>query len=76
MLHRIDDRDAAAYAGLERNFLARLIRQAHDFFAVGGHKRLVGRDHMLAGAQSAAHHVARDRRAADELDDDVDVGVV
>ena len=76
VLHRIDDGDAAAHAGLERDLLARFLGGAHDLLAVRGHERLVRRDHVLAGTESAQHHVARHGGAADELDDDVDVRVV
>ena len=48
----------------------------HDFLAVGRHERLVGRDDVLARFEGRHDHIARHRGAADELDDDVDVGVV
>ena len=76
VLHRIDDRDAAAHARLERDLPVRLCGSSHNLFAVGGHERLVGCDHVLAGAQRFQHHVLGNGRAADELDDDVDRGIV
>ena len=41
---------------------------------MGGHERLVGRDHVLARGERVEDHVACHRGAADELDDDVRVG--
>ena len=76
VLHRIDDGDAAAHAGLERDLSTSLLGRTHDLLAVRGHERLVGRDHVLARAQRAEHHIARHCGAADELDDDVDVRIV
>jgi len=37
---------------------------------------LVGRDHVLAGLEGAELEVERRARPADELDDDVDLGVI
>ena len=76
MLQRLDDGDAAADAGLEAHFQILLSGKVHDLVAEGGHERLVGSDHVLAGTQGAEHHVARGGGAADQLDDDIDLGVV
>ena len=76
MFQRVDDGDAAADGRLEGDLAVHLLRQMHDFLAMGRHERLVGRDDVLARLKCRHDHVARDRGAADELDDDVDVGVV
>ena len=76
VLHRVDDGDAAAHAGFERDLLAGLVGRAHDLFAVRCHERLVGRDHVLARLESAHHDVARHGGAADQLHHDVDVRIV
>ena len=76
MLQRLDDGDAAADAGFEAHFEVLLSGKVHDLVAESGHERLVGGDHVLAGTQGAEHHVARGGGAADQLDDDIDLGVV
>ena len=76
VLQRLDDGDTAADAGLEAHFQVLLAGKVHDLVAEGGHERLVGGDHVLAGAQRTKNHVARDGGTADQLDDDIDLGVV
>ncbi|MDT4827358.1 hypothetical protein FQZ97_607030 [compost metagenome] len=51
------------------------MRGREDLGAVHGEQRLVGRDHVLAGRDGLEHQLLGDAVAADELDDDVDVGV-
>ena len=48
MLQRHNDGDSAANAGLERDLHVLFGSQAHDLFAIGSHKRLVGGNHALA----------------------------
>ena len=76
MLQRLDDGDAAADAGLEAYFQVLFAGKVHDLVAERRHERLVGGDHVLTRAQGAEHHVARSGGAADQLDDDIDLGVV
>ena len=76
VLERVDDGDATADAGFERNLLACALGRLHDLLAMGGHERLVGRDHILARGECLEDHVACHRGAADELDHDVDAGIV
>ena len=52
---------------LERDLLARAFGRLHDLLAVGGHERLVGRDHVLARGERLEDHVARHRGAADAV---------
>ena len=48
MLQRVDDGDTAADGRLEGELAVHLLRQMHDFLAMGRHERLVGRDDVLA----------------------------
>ncbi len=75
VLQRTDDRDAAAHARLEEDVDAGFLRGVHDLLAVRRDERLVRRDHALAVPERGEHDVAGDPRAADELDDNVDLGV-
>ncbi len=51
------------------------MRGREDLGAVHREQRLVGGDHVLAGRDGLEHQLLGDAIAADELDDDVDVGV-
>ncbi len=53
-----------------------LLRGAEDLVAVQRDQRLVGGDHMLAVGDRLQHQLARRRVTADQLDDDVDLGIV
>ena len=71
----LDDRDAARDRRLERQDAALLLGQGRELGAMQGEQRLVGGDDMLARAQRRLHQTTRHAAgAADELDDDVDVG--
>ena len=76
VLERVDDGDATADAGFERDLLACALGRLHDLLAMGGHERLVGRDHVLARGERVEDHVACHRGAADQLDHNVDAGIV
>jgi len=69
----LDDRNAAAHRGLEGDHHAGPLRGGEDAVAVLREQGLVRRDHVLAVRNRIQHQVARDARAADQLDDDVDV---
>ncbi len=75
MLQRVDDGDGAADAGLEGDFQAVGLGQAHDLFASGSHQRLVSRNHGLAVLQRAHDDVLGNAGAADKLDYQVYLGV-
>jgi hypothetical protein len=74
LAQRLDDRDAAGHGGLEGHHHALGVR-GEDLGAMHGQQRLVGGDHVLAGGNGFHHQRAGDAVAADQLDDDVDVGV-
>src|SRR6185369_953254 len=73
LAQRLDDRDAAADRGLEGDHHALLLRGGEDLVAVGGEQRLVGGHDVLAVGDRLQHQRLRDRVAADQLDDDLDV---
>ena len=83
-VHRVDDGDAAADGGLVPELDAgragalRGVRLGDDGLDLGQavrDERLVGRDDVLARAQRAEDDVLGERRAAHDLDDEVDVVV-
>ena len=76
MRERIDDGDAAAHARLEGHLEASLGGQRENLLAIGGHERLVGGDHVLASLQRTRDNRMCDARATDELDDQIDIGIV
>ena len=76
VLQRIDDGNAAAHGRLEGQFLAGGLGSFHDLFAMRGHERLVGCDHILTGSERVQYDRARDGGAADELHHDIDLGIV
>ena len=73
---RLDDGDAAGHGRLEGHHHAFFLGRREDFIAVRGQQRLVGRDHVLTVGDRLQHQVLGDAVAADELDDDVDLGIV
>jgi hypothetical protein len=73
---RLDDGDAAGHGGLEGHHHAFELGLGEDFVAVMGDQRLVGGDHVLAVGDGLAHQVAGQIGAADQLDDDLHLGVV
>ncbi len=73
---RLDDRDAAGHGRLERDDHALLLRGGENLVAVQRHQRLVGGDDMLAVGNGLQHQFARQLVATDQLDNDVDVGMV
>jgi hypothetical protein len=72
---RLDDGDATGHGGFEGHHHALVARRGEDLAAVHGQQRLVGGDHVLAGGNGLQHQRLGDAVAADQLDDDVDVGV-
>ena len=72
----LDDRDAAGDGGLEGDHDAAALRRLEDLVAVQGDEGLVGGDDVLAALDRGQHQLARRIGAADELDDDVDRGVL
>jgi hypothetical protein len=50
-------------------------RGGEDLVAMHGQQRLVGRDHVLAVGDGLQHQFLGDAVAADQLDDDVDLGI-
>ena len=51
------------------------LRGGEDLVAVHGQQRLVGGDHVLAVGDGLQHQLLGDAVAADQFDDDVDVGI-
>ena len=72
---RLDDRNAAGDRALERDHHALRVRRGEDLVAVAGEQRLVRGDHVLAVGDRLQDERSRRLDAADQLDDDVDVGV-
>ena len=72
---RLDDGDAAGHRGLEGHDHALGARGGEDLGTVHRQQSLVRRDHMLAGSDGLQHQGLGDAVAADEFDDDRDVGV-
>ena len=72
----LDDRDATRRCGLEIEADTRLLGGARQFEAVFGKERLVGRHHMLAGANCRLDRVTGGAvRAADQLNEKVVAGI-
>src|SRR5690606_23435565 len=73
----LDDADAAGDGGLERHHHAALLGALEDLVAVHGDQRLVGGDHVLAALDGGEHEIVGGALdAADQLDDDIYLGVV
>ena len=72
---RLDDGDAAGHCRLECHHHAPAMRRGEDFRAMHGQQGLVGRDHMLARLDGLHDQGLGHAIAADQLDDDVDLGV-
>ena len=72
---RLDDRDPAGHRGFERDHHPAGVGGLEDRVAVHGDEGLVGRDHVLAATNRLEDEPAGRIGAADELDDDVDVGI-
>jgi hypothetical protein len=72
---RLDDRDAAGDRAFERDHHAFLVRGGEDLVAVPCEERLVRGDHVLAVGDRLQNERARGLETADQLDDDVDVGI-
>ena len=72
---RLDDRDAAGDRGLEAHHHALGVRGREDLGAMVREQRLVRGDDVLAVGDRIEHQRARRLDAADELADDVDVGM-
>ena len=75
LAQRADDGYAAGDAGLEQQVALVLVRDLEEFRAALGQQGLVGGDDVLAALQRELGELERLRGAADELDDDVEVGV-
>ena len=77
LAQRPDDRDAARDGGLPAQLRARTLGQARQLVAVQRQHRLVGGDHGPAAPQRRAHQIERHAlAAADQLADEVDLGVL
>src|SRR5665648_1280017 len=72
----LDDGHGADGAGLEAEMHVGALRGREQLGAVLRQQLLVGGHHVLAGAQRAELEVERRADAADELHDDVDLGVL
>ena len=72
---RLDNRDPAGHRGFERHHHPVGVGGFEDGVAVHGDEGLVGGDHMLAALDGLKDEPAGRVRAADELDDDVDVRI-
>jgi hypothetical protein len=72
---RLDDGDAAGNGGFEGDHHALLLRGGEDLIAMHGQQRLVGGDHVLAVFDGLEHQLLGHAVAADQFDDDVDLGV-
>ena len=73
---RLDDRDSAADARLERHGPPVFPRLGEHLATVLGQERLVGRDDVLPRGQGSEHQAQGGVGPADRLDDDPDLGVV
>ena len=72
----LDDRDAAGDRGLERENEPPLLGPRGEPRPVMRHQRLVGGDDVLAMVERGVEHLPGDAvGAADQLDDDVDLGI-
>src|SRR5690606_3335202 len=72
---RLDHGDAARHRGLEGDDDAPLAGAGEDLVAMHRDQRLVGGDHVLAVLDGLEHQFERQGIAADQLDDDIDLGV-
>ena len=72
LAQRAQHRDRPAHAGLEGDLAALRRGEREDLAAVLGEQRLVRGDDVLARVERGQHQIARDARAADELDHQVD----
>ena len=72
---RLDDRDAAANAGLVEDIGRMLLRRRKNLFAVMGQQRFVGGDDDLAATERVEDDLLRETGAADEFDNDVNIGI-
>ncbi len=72
---RLDRRNAAGDGGFERDDHVLLARGREDLVSVQREQRFVGGDDVLAAHDRRQDRFFRDRRSADNLDHDVDVGV-
>ena len=73
---RLDDGDAAGDGRLEGHHHALVLGGGEDFVAVYGQQCLVGRDHVLPVGNGLHDQGFRQVVAADQFDDDVDLGIV
>ena len=76
LAERPDDRDAARDGGLEEQVDPGALGGLEELGAVLGEQLLVAGDDRLAGLEGGEDEVAGGLDAADELDDEVDVGIV
>ena len=72
---RLDDRYAAADGAFERHHDVLLLRGGENLVAVLREQRLVRGDDVLAVRDGFQDQLARNARAADQLDHDVDVAI-
>ena len=70
------NRNAAGHAGLHRQVDAGCDGLVPQLGAAQRHQFLVGRHHRLALGRGGFDHLARHRGASDELDDDLDIGMI
>ena len=75
LAQRADDRDAAGDRRLEEQVDAGGLGGREQLGAGGGEQLLVAGDHRLARLEGGEDQLAGRLDAADDLDDDVDVGV-
>ncbi len=77
LAQRTDDRDAARDCGLPAQLRPRTLRQTRQLVAMQRQHRLVGGDHGPAAPERRPHEIERHAlAAADQLADEVDLGVV
>ena len=76
LAQRPDERDATAHRRLEEDVDAGALGGLEQLAAVGGDELLVGGDDRLAAHQRLDDEPAGGLDPADDLDDDVDVGIV
>ena len=75
LAQRANDGHAAADGGFVIEVDATLLGGGEQLLAVRGEQRLVGGDDVLAACDGVEHVGARRLLAADELEDDVDLGI-
>ena len=76
VLQGAENRDATANACLEGQLGVGIQGSLGELFAISGQQRLVCRNDALAVSERLGDDAARNRGAANELDDDVDLRVV